>query len=82
MLTKIRKWGNSQGLCIPKAVLAGACLEVGDEVDVSVRDGKIEVSPTRQVRGKYRLEDLLAQMPDDYVPEEVDWGRPVGREVW
>ncbi len=33
------------------------------------------------VRGRYRLEDLAAAMPKDYLPGEADWGRE-GSEVW
>jgi hypothetical protein len=28
------------------------------------------------------LEDLAARMPEDYSPQEEDWGPPVGREGW
>ena len=37
MLTKVRKWGNSQGLRVTKALLDEARIHLGDEVDVSVR---------------------------------------------
>ena len=33
-------------------------------------------------RGKHSLKDLVSRIPDDYEPEEVDLGKPVGREVW
>jgi antitoxin MazE len=52
MLTKIQKWGNSQGLRISRQLLEDARIAVGDEVDVAVRDGLIVIAPTRQVRGK------------------------------
>ena len=60
MHTKIQKWGNSQGLRLAKNVLEDACLSVGDEVDVAVKDGIIVVMPIRKIRGRYRLEDLVA----------------------
>jgi len=82
MLTKIQKWGNSQGLRLTKNVLEDARLEVGDEVDVAVRDDIIVIAPIRKIRGRYRLEDLVAQIPEDYHAGEVDWGVPVGKEVW
>ena len=82
MLTKIQKWGNSQGLRLAKNVLEDARLEVGDEVDVAVRDDIIVIAPIRKIRGRYRLEDLVAQIPEDYHAGEVDWGVPVGKEVW
>jgi len=82
MVTRIQKWGNSQGLRFAKTVLQQAQIQVGDEVEVSVRGRKIVIEPLEKVRGRYDLRELVAQMPEDYVAEEVDWGRPVGKEVW
>ncbi len=82
MLTRVQKWGNSQGVRFATTVLQEANIAVGDEVDVTVDRGRIVVEPSRRVRGKYRLEDLVARMPDDYEPHEEDWGDPVGGEVW
>ena len=82
MVTKIQKWGNSQGLRLAKQVLEDAHISVGDDVDVTVRDGLIVVTPARRVRGKRSLQDLLSRIPKNYRTEETDWGRPVGEEVW
>ena len=82
MRTKIQKWGNSQGLRLAKNVLEDAHLGVGDEVNVSVRDNTIVIAPIRQIRGRYRLKDLVAQIPDNYQAGEVDWGQPLGKEAW
>ena len=82
MLTRVQKWGNSQGVRFPTKLLRDAEIAVGDEVDISVERGRIVVEPSQRVRGRYRLEDLLAQMPDGYEPSEEDWGEPAGREVW
>jgi antitoxin MazE len=82
MVTKIQKWGNSQGLRLAKQVLEDAHISVGDEVDVTTRDGMIVIAPTRRIRGKQSLQELVSRIPKDYETEEVDWGEPVGREVW
>ena len=82
MLAKIQKWGNSQGLRLTKTLLTDAHLEVGDEVDISVKDGIMVIKPTKMVRGKHKLKDLVARIPKDYRIEEVDWGEPVGKEAW
>ena len=37
MVTKIQRWGNSQGLRITRQMLEDAHISVGDEVDVAVR---------------------------------------------
>lgn len=82
MVTKIQKWGNSQGLRLTKRVLEDARISVGDEVDVTLKDGVIVVSPIRMVRRKLSLRELVSQIPGDYKAGEVDWGKPVGREAW
>ncbi len=82
MLTKIQKWGNSQGLRITKNLLADAQLGVGDEVDISVKDGIMIITPIKRKRGKHSLKELVERIPEDYQPGEVDWGEPVGKEVW
>ena len=82
MLTKIRKWENSQGLQLPKALLNEAGIHVGYEVNLSVRNGRIIVEPISRVRDRYDLETLLSEMPDEYQPEELDWGPPTGKEIW
>lgn len=82
MLAKIQKWGNSQGLRLTKSVLEDAQIGVGDEVDISVKDGSIIVSPAKKIRGRYNLKDLVERIPEGYKPAEVDWGEPMGKEVW
>ena len=82
MLTRVQKWGNGQGLQLTKALLNEAGIHVGDEVNVSVQKGRIVVEPVSRVRSRYDLETLLSQMPEEYQPEELDWGPPTGKEVW
>jgi len=82
MVTKVQRWGNSQGLRLAKQVLEQAHISVGDPVDVSTRDGLIVITPVRRVRGRLRLHDLVSRIPKNYRPEEVKWGEPVGREDW
>jgi antitoxin MazE len=80
MLTKVQKWGNSQGVRLSLRVLEEASIAVGDEVEVTVQNGRV-VSPSGSIRGRYRLVELVARMPAGYEPLEEDWGAPVGRET-
>ena len=82
MLSKIQKWGNSQGLRLTKALLQKAQINVGDEVNVSVQNGRIIVEPATKVRGRYDLKELVSKIPQEYQAEELDWGEPVGKEEW
>jgi len=82
MLTKVQKWGNSQGVRFPLHLLREANIAVGDDVEVAVLEGRIVVTPSDRIRGRYRLEDLVARMPENYEAVEEDWGAPLGREAW
>jgi len=82
MVTKVQKWGNSQGLRLAKQVLEDARISVGDLVDVSTQDGVIVIAPARRVRGKQSLPELVSRIPKNYKTEEVEWGKPAGREDW
>ena len=82
MLAKIQKWGNSQGLRISKNLLADVLLNAGDEVDISVKDGVMIVSPVKRMRSHHSLKDLVACIPEHYQPCEEDWGQKTGKEVW
>lgn len=82
MVTKIQKWGNSQGLRVTKTILEEAQIGVGDEVKISVRRGQIIVEPVSKVRGKYDLKKLVAKIPKGRRAEELEWGAPAGKEAW
>jgi antitoxin MazE len=82
MVTRIEKWGNSQGVRVTRAQLEQARLDVGDEVEVEVRDGTIVVVPVRQVRGRHDLAELVARIPEDHEPGDEESDGPVGRELW
>lgn len=82
MITKIQKWGNSQGVRLSKTLLADADINVGDAVHVAVHRGTVIVTPARRVRGGHDLGDLVRRIPKGCKPGELDWGTPSGREVW
>mgnify|MGYP000105396180 FL=1 len=63
-------------------MLADAQLGVGDEVDISIKDGILIVTPAKKIRGKHSLEELVARIPENHQTNETDWGEPIGKEVW
>jgi antitoxin component of MazEF toxin-antitoxin module len=42
----------------------------------------IVIAPTRRVRGKQSLQELVSRIQKSYKTKEVKWGEPVGREDW
>lgn len=52
--TKVKCWGNSLGVILPKALVDQEELTEGEEVEITVR----KVSDVRSLRGKYPFKDL------------------------
>jgi antitoxin MazE len=48
MKSAIRKMGNSHGVIIPKPLLAEIGATAGDEVDLAVKGGKIDMARPRK----------------------------------
>ena len=82
MITKVQKWGNSQGVRLSREILSNIEIQVGDSVNLSIREGTLIVTPLRRVRGGHDLRELVGQIPKDYKVEEVEWGKPQGLEAW
>ncbi len=79
MRTKIRRWGNSLGLRIPKALAEAAEVREGSSVELSVLEGEIVVRPATQ---RYELAELLAEVRREHLHVEAATGAPRGREIW
>ena len=90
--TTLKKWGNSTGILIPKAVLGNMGWKLGDELNFSTKGSKLELQKKPKVRTSRKsvdLEQLFQGWDSDYeLPSdlktygsEVYWGKPVGDEL-
>jgi antitoxin MazE len=85
MKVEFLKWGNSLALRIPKAFAQEIGASVGKAASMEVRDGKLVVEtakPRRRQRRRYTLEQLVAGIRPENRHREIEWGPPVGNEVW
>ena len=80
MKATIQKWGNSLALRIPKSFATHSRIQQGSVVDLSLDNGRMIVEPTREE--EYSLQDLLARVTKKNLHAEVDFGAPIGKEVW
>jgi antitoxin MazE len=76
---QVVKWGNSQAVRLPRAVLEQAHMREGDELTVRVEDGRIALEPATPV---LTLKQLIAGITPKNLHKEQDWGKPVGNEAW
>jgi antitoxin MazE len=84
MKVAFQKWGNSLALRVPKAFADEIGASDGKAAEMSVSNGKlvIEIARSQRRRRRYRLDELVAGITPDNRHEEIDWGPPVGNEVW
>lgn len=80
MRTRIQKWGNSLALRIPKPFAVEMGLEKDGEMELSVEQGRLVIEPPSFP--SYTLEELLAEVRPSNLHDEIDWGPPVGKEIW
>jgi len=83
VLTSIQKWGNSQGIRLPKSILEELLLHENDSVEILIENDYIVIrKATRKRRSKVSLEARFANYSGKYQCEEIDWGKQAGNEVW
>ncbi len=87
MYATIQKWGNSQGLRIPKALLDSLGLRENDRVELTQSGDGIHIK--KAAAGHRTLEERLVAFYGKSVDEfsrfddqEIDWGKAEGDEVW
>ncbi len=78
MQAVIQKWGNSQAVRLPRAVLDAANMNENDAVSIDVQENIITL---RKLPQRRTLDDLFAGYTGDYKPAEYDFGADVGLEV-
>lgn len=78
-ITTIQKWGNSQGIRIPKFLLDAVQWDGNEKLMLIADKDKIIIE---KVEPRKNIKELFADFDSEYVPVEMDWGQPVGEEIW
>ena len=78
MQAVIQKWGNSQAVRLPRAVLNAANMRENDAVSIDVQENLITL---RKLPKRRTLDELFAGYSGDYQPAECGFGEEVGLEV-
>jgi antitoxin MazE len=77
---KVSRWGNSLALRIPKVLAEELNVAKDEQLDFHVVDGRLIATPVQD--STHALESLLDGVTDANVYAEMNWGQPVGKEVW
>ncbi len=79
MNSKIMKWGNSQGIRIPKGIVDSLNLKLNDEIEIEVEGESIIIKKKDK---KKTIVELFENYNGDYETKEFDFGNSVGKEEW
>lgn len=80
METNIQKWGNSLGVRLPKSIADSQSLKEGSRVLITETETGVAI---QVIKKKYKtLDEMLKDITDENIHEAIDWGDPVGNEVW
>ena len=80
MNSHVQRWGNSLAIRIPKVFADETGLAPNDEVEITVQNGQIILTPIKSKA--YSLDQLLAGITPENQHDEWDMGSTVGNEVW
>lgn len=86
MTATLQKWGNSQGIRIPKQIIKDLSLKENDILSIDRIDNTIVLKKEKVHKS---LKDRLEEFYDKPISkikkievEEIDTGSPVGEEIW
>lgn len=83
MNTRVSGFSGAGSLRLPLSLLKDASIPEDDEVEVSVADGSITIRRLSPARFRHRtIQERFAGYEGRLEEPEIDWGAPVGGEVW
>ncbi len=78
-VVEVVKWGNSNAIRLPLSIMKQAHISLGDSLSLATVNRNIVLSPTTK---EYKLQDFLEKISPENKHSLVDFGAPVGREIW
>ena len=66
------------GIRIPNLFVREFSLKNGSVVNINNNGNEIVIKPVK----KSSLSEMLDNINDENLHQEVDWGNPVGKEIW
>lgn len=80
MAYRIQKWGNSNGVRIPKVYLEALNIKAGDAIEIVREDNKIII--TKAQKPKETLKLRIKKYEGSMEKDGFSWDEARGREIW
>lgn len=78
--TKVKKWGNSLAIRVPRHIAQDLGLVSDSQLEISSDGRTATIKP--KLGKELSLDEMLKGVTPENVHREVDWGEPVGKEIW
>jgi antitoxin MazE len=79
---KVNKWGNSLGIRFPVEFTNFANITEKSSVKLSIDGEILTIQKAEDTKPYKTIEELFEGFTGEYEPVEVNWGKPVGDEIW
>ena len=80
MEAKVKKWGKSLGVRLPKALSTKAGITEGTDIELQIEGDKITIVP--RPKKDYTLDELLSMVSEENIHYEIQTNGPLGNEIW
>ena len=81
-ISKLQKWGNSQGIRIPKTILNTVHWHNDEMIEIITDENTIILKKIEPPKKRKNIKELFNNYSGDYKPSEIDWGKKEGAEIW
>ena len=79
MQATIQRWGNSHAVRLPKNLIDSAGLQENDVVEIIAEKDQITIKKQKR---HFTLQERFEHYEGETAETEIDWGDPVGQELW
>ena len=80
---RVNRWGNSLGIRFPNEFVNNAQLKEKSLVEITSDGERLIITKVNEREPRKTIQELFNEHPTDYIEdEEIDWGVPIGGEVW
>lgn len=85
MNTNLCKWGNSAAIRIPKAILEELNIDSNNFEHISFKidvEGNKLILNKKQEKTKFEILAEKSKGEKMNPKDDIDWGNPIGKELW
>ena len=80
---RVNRWGNSLGIRFPNEFVDNVRLKEKSLVEITSDGERLIITKVKEKEPRKTIKELFAEYPADYIEdEEINWGTPIGGEVW